>query len=369
MSRIEDALVQEEIADSILDDSNIIATYSNASLGREVERPEPPQEQREDKPASSDFGAHGEHLLDQEIRERADDVIRFGDEAHKEREEQRPPEKESFDINEAVKLTPEEIAELQQQASPEPTSEVARAASSELSRFVQEHPELHPPTETLSFAEKAGPALGGDASSFDIGKLGLVDGKTLTSVYDIARQNGFQFVQLPPVPPAMANEFFHDFMPACKQDANLWEGKADKQLVASTVFVSDYSLLVAIAQNPQETDVRRLVSVENAERALANIYQAFGQDGEALRRADPSAFRQNALNLAYARAEHVRAYFVRRSQTDQQSRQPATPRRTGQRVPKRFREGIKGQPAPKFQSNSDIFNSAAADWQTIHGRL
>lgn len=370
MARIEvDSIVgmEGEVAESILSDDNIIATYSNASLGREIERPEPQEQSAEAEESPSEFRAHGDDLLNEAIREQENDVVRFGDEAQEEREEQRLPEKESFDINDAVKLTPEEIAELrQQEQAHEPTEQEIHAGVEKLEADVKQLG-LNDPSSAREFADEFCSAFGTSVynSNTNVEALGNVMAKaTLSAVqlYDaIAR--GQQNV-MPEVPPAAAKEFTRDFLSAWGVDPRQITTPVNETQLANTVFYGLLNLFDTYQRNGgRVTDVSKLNHPEAAEQFLQNFIGSFGVTGK--------VDRQAAIKFADACAKQALGILgkLRTAAAARAQEQQRPARRSGQRVPKQFREGIKGQAAPKFQTNADIFNGAAESWRQLHGRL
>ena len=368
MARIEvDSIVgmEGEVADSILSDDNIVGTYSNASLAREVERPEP-QEQGEEELERSEYFTHGDDLLNEAIREQESDVMRFGDEAQEEREGHRPPEKESFDVNDAVKLTPEEIAEFRQQQEAqqpnEPTEQEIRAGVETLDAQVKEFG-LNDPQSAREFADEFCSAFGTSVydSNTNVEVLGQVMAKATLSaakIYD-ALARGQDVMR--EVPAAAAREFTRDFLSAWGVDLRQITGPINEVQLANTVFGGLLNLFDTYQRHGGKvTDVSRLNDPEAAEQFLQNFLGSFGLTDK--------VDRQAAIEFADACAKRALGILGKlQAAARAQGQKPA--RRSGQRVPKQFREGIKGRPAPKFDTNVDIFDSAAADWQQMHGRL
>jgi len=352
MARIEDALVQAEIEDSLV----------------------PPQESTpEAEPEPSYFAEDSIDLLNSAISDRAHDRVRFGDavaepepeeptneerlaDLQTDRSEQEAPREEWREAAKRRALTAEEAKELQQaqqetrqDESRELTAEEARLGVQRLDAVIQQH-ELNDLVSAKEFALDLASTFGGDPGSYNVAQLGSVMSKVALSaamIFDDLQQSGGQ---MRPVPAESAKQFASDLIRACGGDPRTQP--VDAQLLANSVFAGALNFLHTALSRPGETDVTRLNDPEAAEWLLGNFYRAFGVQQQ------PD--RQTALKFADAAGKYLLSALGKYAQLPAQ--QPRASRRSAGRAPRVARGAMR--------TNRDIFDEASlAEWRNQHGRL
>jgi hypothetical protein len=334
--RIEDSLVQEEIANSL--------------LGPEAEQQAPEQEQ-------SEFAVAGDDLLNEAIEEQQFERLQFdeGDSAV-ERWRSEHPEEEARREQPPERLRSERARQEQESEQPHaPTPEEVQASVEHLDNAVKELG-LNEPADARTFADDFTAAFGSDVykAGVDVGALGGVMAKTALSVLEVFAATGGDLSKMGEIPPQNAQAFAHDFLKGMGVDPRSMN--VDASLLARTVAGGLMNFLNTFNNyGGKVTDLARLNSPENAEFYMQNFMKALGVDAPVNRAA--------ALKFADACAKQMLRIIGRVSQVNGQRNEQRQPRsrgqRGGQRIPAKFREGIKGSRVPTFRSNSDIFSGEA----------
>jgi hypothetical protein len=328
VSRIEDSLVQEEIANSL--------------LGPEAEQQAPEQEQ-------SEFAVSGDSLLDEAIAEQSDDTLRYGDEGM----EARRGERLETEVQQPQERLRSERAPQEQEQPQALTPEQIQQGVEQLDNAVEQYG-LNEPAAARTFADDFCGAFGSDIykAGVDVGALGGVMSKTALSALQVYAATGGDLSKMGEIPAQNAQTFAHDFLKGMGVDPRSMN--VDASLLARTVagglvnFLRTYD-----SYGGRVTDLAKLNSPENAEFYMQNFMRALGVDAPVNRAA--------ALKFADACAKQMLRVIGKVSQVNGQrsASQPRSRGQRGQRIPAKFREGIKGSRVPAFRSNSDIFSGEA----------
>lgn len=320
MPRIEDSLVQEEIANSL--------------LGPEAEQQAPEQEQ-------SEFAASGADLLDEAISEQQAERLQFdeGDSAverwrteHPEEEAQReqPPLRSE--------RAPQEQESDQQAAEPSPqqVQEVIQQLDTASEQFQLNE-------GSREFADKMAPLLGPEIYKNEALLSNTVSRYTLAARDAVLATDG-DLTKLPPLSRAMGHEAARAV--ALLFDMNPQENPIhDEMHVANTMRLAFANLINTYVQSGGKTDVTELNDKQMAVWVVQNL--AKGLTGT-----DEPVNPKWAIQFTNAIAERVLPLLPKIKQGLEGAGQPRQTRARGQRVPAAFREGMKGAKAPRFRTNS-----------------
>src|SRR6202171_5753190 len=252
MSDVTDSEFQQQVADSILEDSNIIATLTHEG---QFIRPE-------DSPSDAE---HGESVFDdpadyfaEALYDQQHNAAVLGDEGLRQKllKEGQQVEEQPEELTEEERLTssPEERgvqrleqleaqraktggeqanqAQEQEQAQA-PTAESVQQGIAALDATVQEHG-LNDPASAKGFADEFCSALGTDVyrAGVDVQMLGGTVAKTALSamhVYEAAQGN---IESLPPIPAESARAFSYDLLKGLGIDPRTVD--VDQQLLSQT---------------------------------------------------------------------------------------------------------------------------------------
>jgi hypothetical protein len=330
VARIEDSLIQDEIANGLLGDS-------------------PQQETQEQQ---SQYAQSGADLLDEAIQEQAEDKFHFGEGDERWQEKYAKPE-------EAQQEQPRERlrSERQEQEQPEepnaPTPEEVQAGVEQLDSAVKEYA-LNEPSDAREFASDFCGAFGSDPfkSGVDIESLGGVMSKTALSALNVYAATGGDLSKMGEIPPQNAQAFAHDLLKGMGVDPRSMN--VDASLLARTTLGGMINFLRTYdSYGGRVTDLAKLNDPQQAEFYLQNFMQALGIEGQ--------ANRETAIRFADACAKQMLRVMGKISQVNaQRSESPQRqPHARGQRIPAQFREGMKGAKAPRFKTNAgpdDPFN-------------
>jgi hypothetical protein len=352
MSRVENAAFEAEVASSLLSPA------------------EQEQEQAQPEQHESQYSIAGDDLLDEAIREQADDRFVLGDEESErlrsERGEQEPREQPQAQER-PERGEPQEREQTQQAA--EPTPEQVQAGVEKLDAGVQEYG-LNEPADARHFAEEFCAAFDTDIykAGVDVGALGGVMAKTTLSALNVYAATGGDLTKMGGIPEQSAQAFAHDLLKGMGVDPR--SVSVDASLLARTTLGGMVNFLNTYASyGGKVTDLAKLNDPQAAEFYLQNFLKAFGQEGP--------VNRETALKFADTCARQILRVLGKVSQINEQraasqERQPRG-RSRGQRVPAQFREGIKGSKAPRFRTNSGagepFDDETVAEYHRQHGRL
>src|SRR5579872_3316749 len=353
MADITDALIQDDIASSLLSPSE-----------QELEQAAPERE-------PSEYAVHGEDWLNEAIAEQQDNVFRDGDERAEAMRLERPEPTETQAHQ--VRQQPQEQRPEEQQQEREPSLEEIHAGISALDATVEEHG-LNDPQSANEFAADFCSALGTDpyAAGVDVQTLGSTMAKVTLSAVNVYQQSGGDLSRLPEIPAASAQAFTHDILKSLGFDPRAVN--VDERLLADTVMRGTLSFLDTYSQyGGKVSDMSKLNNPQSAEAFFGGWLRAFGID----RPVD----RATALKFADAGGKYILSFLGKLGQVQErqaQSRQGQGSRSNsgrgrGQRVPQRFREAMKGTKAPRFRTNAgpnDPFSAAVMDgWSQETGKL
>jgi hypothetical protein len=327
VARIEDAAIQDEIANSLLGDE--------------------PQQAPEAE--DSQYAVSGADLLDEAITEKQSERLQFdeGDKAV-ERWQAEHPEEEVRQEQPLERLRSEREAEQQEQ-QPAPTPEEIQAGVEQLGNDVKEYG-LNEPADARQFADEFCGAFGTDVfkAGVDIESLGGVMSKTALSALQVYNATGGDLSQMGEIPVQSAQAFAHDFLEGMGLDPRSMPN-VDASLLARTTLGGMMNFLRTYdSYGGRITDLSKLNDPKQAEFYLQNFMQALGVPG--------SANRDTAVKFADACAKQLLRVMGKVSEVNRQRQEAQAnqrqPRARGQRTPAWAREGMKGSKPPKFRTNS-----------------
>ncbi len=323
---------------------------ANSLLGPEAEA-------AEEAPVS-EYSAHGDELLSQEIAERAENVFRDGDAEVQSQRETRggSSTQEQENSKETTFRGREEALQPSQEQAVELTAEQVETGIAELEQAVEANG-LNDPQTAKEFATDFCGAFGSDPykAGVDVQTLGSTMAKATLSACTVYQQLGGDLANLPEMPAASARAFTHDILKGLGFDPR--EVPVDERLLADTVMRSTLNFIDTYSKyGGKVTDMGKLNDPQMAEWLLGNWLKAFGVDRQVTR--------QEALRFADAGGKYILSFLGKLGQINQRAAQARqgqgsrtnTGRGRGQRVPAKFREGIRGRKVQTFRSNADIFS-------------
>jgi hypothetical protein len=351
MARVEDSIIQDEIANSL--------------LGSEAEQQAPEQTQ-------SEYAIPGDQLLDEERQEQQFGdrlVLELGDEeaaAYREKygQSQEQPEAEARQPQERLRSerAPQESEQAQPQAeqtSQPLTPEVIREGLQELSTYSEAN-QLNQGESAATFPHEICAAIG---TTLESSGLDVKEAVALSSETAVAGLREFSLCKgdlskLPPMPDELAFAAGYRWAKAHGYDPQ--DENIDLCGIGRMQRQGTLSILHTI--NAGYTDPAQINSPESINWFRVELQKLLGSNR-------PLSYEQ-ARNYCNAYAKRVSGVVGQLRQNQGQETQERQPRRSGQRVPARFREGIKGSKAPRFKSNLDVFDSGTMDfYNQQHGRL
>ncbi|MGA8872476.1 MAG: hypothetical protein WB460_15115 [Candidatus Acidiferrales bacterium] len=382
MSRIENELVEQDVANSLVEPIGQQQTEGVPPGGGDLladlstDRTDWRVEQEDES-----YFADPVDLLNSAIDDRERDRLRLGDEEFERLERQQParpePDVDKFIREEAAHRNaagPQAYQAPQpgEAAAPEPSPQQIHEGLAGMDAFIEQHQLGDPVAGRQLVFDLAECLPGADLSNYNSEALGKNQTRVAVSAFDTGEQIGWDeraFGSLPGVSRAAAQEYTDDFLRMHNQDPRNWDGRVDPQILANTDYFGSLSIALAIKNNPGVTDPSRLTNTQNAETAYACLHQAFGVDPVPIWQQDPAAFRAAALKLAYAKTRYMLSFMEKREDVRAPlSEGRAAGRRGRQRIPSGLSAGIRGEQAPRFTSNADIFSPgvvAAATTQRL----
>jgi hypothetical protein len=333
--RIEDAAFQEEIANSLLGDESQPAAQPEAE--------------------QSQYAVAGDDLLNEAIAEQESSPFNFNEErAERVSHLRREPEAETQQPQE--RLRSERSQESEQQEHPHaPTPEEIQAGVEKLDSAVKEFA-LNEPADARAFADEFTAAFGTDVykAGVDVGALGGVMAKTALSAFQIYEVTKGDLSKMGAIPEQNAQAFAFDFLKGMGVDPRSMP--VDSSLLARTVLGGAVNFIKTCENYGwKTTDLSKLNDPEAAQFYAQNFLKALGIEQQ--------VNRETAIKFADAFGKQMLRVWGKLSEAQAQraAAQPRTKGQRGQRVPARFREGIKGSRVPTFKSNSDIFSGEAVE--------
>jgi hypothetical protein len=316
---IENVLEQEAIADSLLDDSNIIGRWpSNEGIGG-------------NDGALADLGEEVQDGQDLEGQyDSADEIL--GELA-----EQIPSEQQFESVAQtAPELTPSQVEE----------------GIAQLSQTVEQLG-LNDQAAALQLATDLTAPFGADPRSIDSQALGKTMAAAVVSGLQIAETANAQ--NMGPIPLLAAQAFTGDFLRAFGADPRMTS--VDSQAFATAILNGTLSFIEAVKNHGLNASLDRLNSPEGAERFANGLLKAFG--------VKEPVTRPHALHLADAGGKYILSILRRLEQTESQ----ASPRRSRNTTARQSTQR-RGRGSSHFQTNTDIFDSEALEfYQRNHRRL
>lgn len=316
MSDISQAIVQDEIASSLMD-APIVGSWADGSLaesGVDVESAQIEPGLEQERTDGS--------LSDQERDDLARSVSKPG---------------ESFQKEGAQKAQPS----AEQQSQPL-TAEQIQEGIVALDGVIEQH-QLNDPASANEFANEFCGAFGLDvySSGVDVKGLGNVMAKTAFSALTAYDASGGDPSKLAPIPPASAQAFSREFLRAWGVDPR--ETAVDEQLLANTVFAGAMNFLDSYQKyGGKVSDMDQLNSPEAAEFFLGNFLKAFGLETQ--------VDRTMALKFADAAGKYLLGFMAKVNQMQPQAQPSERRAGSGRRAQSSARR------SSRFQSNADIFD-------------
>src|ERR1700687_2357200 len=382
MSDITDSVFQQQVADSLLEDSNIIAVLPHQGNLH-------PQDTGSDAERGDTVFDNPDDYFSDVLYDQQHNAAVLGDEGLRQKlvKEGRQVEEQAEEISEEERLTssPEErgVQRLEQleaqraqaggeqanQPQEQEQTEQAQAPAAEsvqqgiaaLEATVEQH-QLDDPQTAKTFSEEFCSALGTDIyrAGIDVQALGSTVAKTALSalqVYEAAQGN---IESLPPITGESARAFSYDLLKGLGIDPRTVD--VDQQLLSQTVLGGVLNFYDTFQKyGGSVTDLAKLNDPQAAEMFLGNFMRALGSD--------QPVSRQTAIKVADALGNYLLGFIGKintANQRQEEARQGQGSRSNsgrgrGQRVPKRFQEGVKGARAPRFQTNSGPGEPFSAD--------
>ena len=307
MSDITQAVVQDEIASSLMD-APIVGSWQDEALADHVEEAEP-QESTEQAERTSPLS---DAELDELGRQRE------GQQPHSEREQAAP-----------VELSAEQIQE----------------GFDKLNATVEQHG-LNDAGLAKEFSDGFCQAFGLDAynAGVDVEQMGNVMAKTALSAMQIYESSGGDPSKIGPIPAAAAKQFSYEFLKSWGVDPRTTS--VNEPLLASTVlggvmnFIDTYTRSGGKVQS-----LEQLNSPEAAEYFLGNFLRAFGVEAQ--------VDRGMALRFADAAGKYLLGFIGKVSQIQPQA---ANSRGRAQAGRTQGRTQNRRQASSRMRSNQDIFD-------------
>jgi hypothetical protein len=361
MPRIEDAIFQEEIASSLLSPS------------------EQEQEQAQPEAEASEYSADASDLLNQAIAEQGEDRFALGDEEterlHSERGEptEAQPEWQTLSLEE--KFARQEEARTQEQEQSQEKARTAEITPQECKQTIEQTDarinELGLNDDAHTFAAECAPFLGGAALE-NAPLLASLTSRATIGARDAllnAYQSGavdpagdLDFGKIAPVGPIAARESSRAFAEICGINWQM-NPPANEMQLANTLHLGLANLLhthvkMGGTTNPQELNEKQTCVwfAEALQKGLTGKENPISEEKAV-----------QFVNYLTGRVLGI-IQKIRAGEQTQQAQGSRSNSGRGQRVPAKFRDGIKGAKAPRFQSNQDIFDPgvvAAATTQRL----
>jgi len=348
---------QSMIADSLLDDSNIVAVMTHEGNFLQAREGFSDAEAGE-----SQFENPMDYFADA-LYEQEHDAQKLGDEglAQKIEEEGGQPETGQNQAEQAerqpqMERQPQHETETQEQPA-EVTAQSVQEWVERTEATIAEHG-LNDPVSAKGFADEFCAALGGDVyqAGVNVQALGSTIAKTALSGLSIIEAAQGDLQSIPSVQPAAAKAFSYDILRGLGVDPRTVQG-VDEQLLANTVLGGVVNFYHTFQRyGGKVTDVSRINDPEAAMLFLGNFMRALGDT--------QPVSRPTAIKVADALGNYLLGFAGRVYQANQrqaearqgQGGRSNSGRGRGARVPQRFKEGLKGRSVPRSTTNRDIFS-------------
>jgi hypothetical protein len=258
MSDITEAVTQQQIADSILDDSNILGSWKGASLAETpAEAPKSEADKLADLATDRTEGQRTEGQPEQFTEHQTRELARKVAQPN-----------EYFE-----KPNQQEPAQAAQQPA---TPEQVQQGIEQLDAFVQQH-ELNDPASAKNFASDLCQAFGSDLyqSGVNIESFGSTMAKVAVSALQTYELTGGDPSRLTPVSPAAAKAFTYDFLRAFGEDPR--GVTVNEQLLANTVLYGALNFIDTYQRfGGRVTNLDQLNDPAAAEMFLGSFLKSFG---------------------------------------------------------------------------------------------
>ncbi|MGO9590675.1 MAG: hypothetical protein ACLP3K_11610 [Candidatus Acidiferrales bacterium] len=372
MSRIENELVEQDVANTLIEPigqqqaegvppggGDLLADLSTDRTDWRVEQDE-------------SYFADPLDLLDSAIDDQERDRLRLGDaefERQFERQRSGQPEPDAVDkfIREQAARRnaagPQAYQSPQpgKAATPEPTPGEVQQSMAVLDRAAQEYGVSQ---NRGVFASELAGLYNSTAHEAGMNAEALEKPfeRAFVSSFDTYVTNRNNLSELPPIPDAAARNFTYDFVEGLGLDARSIPN-LDHRTIANAVRFANLSIFATYEQSGGVTDVRRVNDPEICEGYVNAILRAMDR---------PPVSRGEAVAIADVYAKYVLSNVERvqrrQAETQQVGQAKGSGRRGRQRIPSGLSAGIRGEQAPRFTSNADIFSPgvvAAATTQRL----
>jgi hypothetical protein len=368
---------QQKVADSLLDDSNIIAVLphlgntptAGEQIGTNAEHGESQFDNPEDYFAEALYDQEHDaqklgdaglrRLLEKEGQQFEEEPEELSEEEElvlsqeerilrrMEREEQREPVE-----TQELRRQPEQ-RQPEQTQTPATPEQVERAVQA-LDNVVRENG-LNDSKSANEFATALCESFGTDLykAGVNVEALGSTMAKASLSAMQVYEAAQGDLSRIPAIPEASAKAFSYDLLRGLGIDPRAVP--VDENLLANTVMQGALSFLHTYqSYGGRVTDFAKLNDGALSEQFFGNFLRAFGIKG--------AVDRTSAIKFADAGGQYLlnmigKINTINARNAEAQQRQPRGKSRGG-RVPARFRDAVKGSKAPQFQSNRDIFSES-----------
>jgi hypothetical protein len=356
------AVEQDEIANGLLGEgphaAPIVATLTHE--GNFIQAPEGFSE-----------AEHGESVFDktedyfsEALYEQEHDAQKLGDAglaAKIEREGGERPQQREAALEREQSREQEQPQEQPQAATPEQVAQVSESLEQAVEQFG-----LNDTATANEFAADFVGAFGSTPhdANVDVQALGGVMAKAALSTVAIYEATGGDMSKLPAIPEDAARKFAFDLLSSYRMDPRTMPN-VDPVHLARTVQGGMFNFLNTYYQRfgGRVSDLRQLNEPQAAEFYMQNFMRALGVEGQ------PD--RQTAIRFADACGKYILGVVGKLQRAQEQntaSQGKGSRSRTSQRVPERFREGVKGSKAPK-KTGDEFWDSAMQSYHHMHGRL
>jgi hypothetical protein len=260
----------------------------------------------------------------------------------------------------------EAAPEREQPSEREQPQEQPQAATAEqiskVSESLEQAVEQFGLNDTATASEFAADFVGAFGSTphdanVDVQALGGVMAKAALSTVAVYEATGGDMSKLPAIPEDAARKFAFDLLASYRLDPRTMPN-VDPTHLARTVQGGMFNFLNTYYQKfgGRVSDLRQINDPQAAEFYMGNFMKALGVEGQ------PD--RQTAIRFADACGKYILGVVGKLQRAQEQntaSHGRGQRARGGQRVPDRFREGVKGSRVPKFKTNADIFSGSAVE--------
>jgi hypothetical protein len=318
--------------------------------------------QSEQEVEESEYSKPADELIDDYIKEQSRDRFELGDEGFEREEQEHPAPPEPGDRQIARDSRGPEVEEQQgpQQPLVEPTAQQIEEAAVVLDRAAEEYG-ISKDRGVFSSELSELFNLTTHEAGLNAEALEKPLERVFVSSFDDYVANRSDLSKIPPLSDRVAWAWTYSFLDGLGRDPRSIPN-LDYRTTANTFRFANMSIFATFEQMGGTTDVRRINNPEVSEGTVNAILQAIGG-------------RPVSREVAVAMADTYARWVLRNVGRVTERRAAAAPERQASRssagrgrIPRGMSAGIKGEKAPRFTSNADIFTPgvvAAATTQRI----